>query len=295
MSMKFVPSTEGKNEFVSSAATVSVIADGKVSICYLDKFDFVKKNPDGSPVIAKVVTFADGQKCKIFEFTELPMQFSTEDEGVEAILRVASEGSKVVEFLPWNEVGLKGKFVQFSRTNGEGTDPIPFEAKKFSEDKPDILQFGATFKIEGGMFDGKLVHQYLQFSQSGLGKREPHRPYSFSTFTKDEDGNVALGFQPTPNGTTGYKWSDQIYDLRYCGLLEGAAIPMPEDGNPLKAIEQKLQMANKLVEIEVAKGYVVSLTSAKKLGTFGAKAVDFSKVPEVVSPSEIQHINPDDM
>jgi hypothetical protein len=70
---------------------------------------------------------------------------------------------------------------------------------------------------------------------------------------------------------------------------------MPEDGNPLKAIEQKLQMANKLVEIEVAKGYVVSLTSAKKLGTFGAKAVDFSKVPEVVSPSEIQHINPDDM
>lgn len=278
MAMKFVPSTDGKNEFVSSAATVSVIADGKVKICYLDKFDFVKKNPDGSPAIAKVVTFADGQKCKIFEFAELPMQFSKEDEGVEAILRVASEGSKVVEFLPWNEVGLKGKFVQFSRTSGEGTDPIPFEAKKFSEDKPDILQFGATFKLEGGMFDGKLVHQYLQFSQSGLGKREPHRPYSFSTFTRDEDGNVALGFQPTPNGTTGYKWSDQIYDLRHCGLLEGATIPMPEDGNPLKAIEQKLQMANKLVEIEVAKGYVVSLTSAKKLGTFGTKAVETPKV-----------------
>jgi hypothetical protein len=48
---------------------------------------------------------------------------------------------------------------------------------------------------------------------------------------------------------------------------------MPEDGNPLKAIEQKLLQANKLVEIEVAKGYVVSLSSAKKLGTFGAKAV----------------------
>lgn len=278
MAMKFVPSTEGKSEFVTQAATVTVLPDSKVKICYLDKYD-TTKNP---PELKNKVTFSDGQQAKIFEFAELPMQFSTEDEGVEAVLRVKSEGSKVIEFLPWNESGLKGKFIQFSRTNGEGTDPIPFEKKKFQEDNPDVLQFGATFKIEGGMFDGLLVHQYLQFSQSGKAKKSGN-PYSFSTFTKDEDGNVALGFQPLPNGTTGYKWSDQIYDLRHCGLLEGAAIPMPEDGNPLKAIEQKLQMANKLVEIEVAKGYVVSLTSAKKLGTFGAKAVE--PVQEVVTPA----------
>lgn len=276
MSMKFQPSTEGKTDFVTQAATVTVLPESKVKICYLDKVDGMKKNPDGLPVFVKV-TFSDGQQCKIFEFAELPMQFSTEDEGVEAVLRVKSEGSKIVEFLPWNESGLKGKFIQFSRTNGEGTDPIPFEKKKFQEDNPDVLQFGATFKLEGGMFDGMLVHQYLQFSQSGLAKKSG-KPYSFSTFTKDEDGNVALGFQPLPNGTTGYKWSDQIYDLRHCGLLEGAAIPMPEDGNPLKAIEQKLQMANKLVEIEVVKGYVASLSSAKKLGTFGAKAVETPKV-----------------
>jgi hypothetical protein len=283
--MKFVPQAGSKQDFVTQAATVTVLPDSKVKICYLDKFDTTKTPPE----LKSKVTFSDGSQCKIFEFTELPMQFSTEDEGVEAILRVKSEGSKVLEFLPWNESGLKGKFIQFSRTNGEGTDPIPFEKKKFQEDNPDVLQFGATFKIEGGMFDGMLVHQYLQFSQSGLAKKSKN-PYSFSTFTKDEDGNVALGFQPLPNGTTGYKWSDQIYDLRHCGLLEGAAIPMPEDGNPLKAIEQKLLMANKLVEIEVVKGYVASLSSAKKLGTFGARAV-VEPVQEVVTPAT----SPDEM
>jgi hypothetical protein len=282
--MKFVPQAGSKQDFVTQAATVTVLPDSKVKICYLDKFDTTKTPPE----LKSKVTFSDGQQCKIFEFAELPMQFSTEDEGVEAILRVKSEGSKVLEFLPWNESGLKGKFIQFSRTNGEGTDPIPFEKKKFQEDNPDVLQFGATFKIEGGMFDGMLVHQYLQFSQSGKAKKTGN-PYSFSTFTKDEDGNVALGFQPLPNGTTGYKWSDQIYDLRHCGLLEGE-IPMPEDGNPLKAIEQKLLMANKLVEIEVVKGYVASLSSAKKLGTFGARAV-VEPVQEVVTPAT----SPDEM
>ena len=297
MAMKFAPNQSPKDEYVTQAATVTVLPDSKVRICYLDKFDPIKKNPDGTPAVSKVITFADGEKCKIFDFSALPMQFSTEDEGIEATLRVKSEGSKVIEFLPWNEAGLKGKFIGFSRSNGENTDPVPFEAKKWSEDKPDILQFGSMFKIEGGMFDGKIVHRYQQFSQSGLGKKEPHRPYSFSTFVKDEDGNVALGFQPLPNGTTGYKWSDQIYDLRHCGLLEGASIVMPEDGNPLKAIEQKLLQANKVVEMDIEKGYVASLSSAKKLGTFGAKGVDFSKVPEVVSPAEIQNFtnNPDEM
>ena len=282
VAMKFV-AQQGESSYVSGAATVTVLPDSKVKICYLDKYD-TTKNP---PELKSKGAFSDSQQCKIFEFSELPMQFSTEDEGVEATLRVVSEGSKVLEFLPWNESGLKGRFVEFSRSNGKGTDPIPFAAKKWSEDKPDILQFGATFIIEGGMFDGKLVYQYLQFSQSGLGKKEPHRPYSFSTFTKDEDGNVALGFQPLPNGSTGYKWSDQIYDLRHCGLLEGSVIVMPEDGNPLKAIEQKLQQANKLVEIEVAKGYVVSLASAKKLGTFAAKKEEFAPVTPASSPDEM--------
>jgi hypothetical protein len=264
--MRFVPQ-QGESSYISGAATVTVLPDSKVKICYLDKYD-TTKNP---PELKSKGAFSDGTQCKIFEFSELPMQFSTEDEGVEATLRVVSEGSKVLEFLPWNESGLKGRFVEFTRSNGKGTDPIPFEKKKFQEDNPDVMQFGAIYKIEGGMFDGKEIAQYLQFSQAGKAKKSG-KPYSFSTFTKDEDGNVALGFQPLPNGSTGYKWSDQIYDLRHCGLLEGSAIVMPEDGNPLKAIEQKLQQANKLVEIEVAKGYVVSLASAKKLGTFQKQA-----------------------
>jgi hypothetical protein len=272
MSMKFVEQKTEKPKYVNSAAVVSVIADGKVRICYQEKVNTYKNPPE-----VKKVTFSDGEQCKIFEFSQLPMQFSSEDEGVEAVLRVKSEGSTVLEFLPWNEAGLKGRFVQFSRTNGEDTDPIPFAKEKWNKDDPyeaDILQFSPQFRIEGGMFDGKLVVQYDQFSKSGIWDKEPHNPYNYSTFIKDEDGNVALGFQPLPNGATKYKWSTQVYDLRYCGLLEGASIPMPEDGNPLKAIEQKLQQANKLVEIEVSKGYVVSLASAKKLGTFGARAVE---------------------
>lgn len=281
MSMKFVEQNSEKPKYVNSAATVSVIEDSKVRICYQEKVNTFKNPPE-----VKKVTFTDGEQCKIFTFAELPMQFSTEDEGVEAVLRVKSEGSTILEFLPWNESGLRGRFVEFARTNGKGTDPIPFAKEKWNKDdlyEPDILQFSPVFKIEGGMFDGKLVTQYDQFSKSGVWDKEPHNPYSYSTFVKDEDGNVALGFKPLPNGATKYKWSDQVYDLRYCGLLEGAAIPMPEDGNPLKAIEQKLQTANKLVEIEVAKGYAVSLTSAKKLGTFGAKAVE--PVQEVVTPA----------
>jgi hypothetical protein len=49
-------------------------------------------------------------------------------------------------------------------------------------------------------------------------------------------------------------------------------------------------MANKMVEIEVVKGYVASLSSAKKLGTFGARAV-VEPVQEVVTPAT----SPDEM
>lgn len=273
--MKFVANKDAKSEFVTSAATVSVLEDNKVKICYLDRFDH-----DGK--MTKEINFSDGQKCKIFSFADLPMAFSAEDVGAEVVLRVKSEGGTIVEFLPENENGLKGKFVEFYRMGGEGTNPVPDEKKKFKEGDADVLQFCALFKVEGGSFEGKTVAYFLQFSQSGLAKKSG-KPYSFSTFVKDEDGNVALGFQPLPNGTTGYKWSDQIYSLRHCGLLEGKPIQMPEDGNPLLLIEQKLQMANKTVEIEVAKGYMVGLASAKKVGLFQPKVVE--PVQEVVVPS----------
>lgn len=282
MAMQFVPQAGGKSDFVTAAANVSVIADSKVKICYLDRFD-----RDGK--VTKEINFSDGQKCHIYSFAELPMQFSEEDEGAEVVLRVKSEGSKIVEFLPENESKLMGRFVAFYRKNGDNTDPIPDEKKKFKETDADVLQFCAIFKLEGGMFDGKTVTQYLQFSQSGKAQKTGN-PYSFSTFVKCEDGTVGLGFKPLPNGTTGYKWSDQVYDLRHCGLMDGNSMVMPEDGNPLPLIEKKLQMANKLVEIEVAKGYVVSLSSAKKLGTFGAKAVETPKVEAGVpatSPDEM--------
>lgn len=260
--MQFNPPKQ-ENTFVTSAATVTILEGGKVRICYLDKFDKQTKE------VTKKVNFSDGEKCKIFEFSELPVQFDEADAGAEIILRVKSEGKKIVEFLPENEVGLEGRFVEFYRVNGKDTNPIPVEAKKFKDSAPDVLQFSAIFRIEGGMFDGKTVTDFLQFHQSGISKAG--NPYSYPTFTVDASGNVSLGFQPLPDGTTGYNWSNKIYDLRHCGLLEGSPMQMPEDGNPLLLIEQKLQKANKLVKLDIEKGYVAAISSAKKMKAVLAK------------------------
>lgn len=263
-----------KNTFVTSAAVVSVLEDG-VRICYLDKVDKVRKNADGSPLITNVVTFSDGQKCKIYGFDQLPVQFSPEDSGAETVFRVKSEGSDIIEFLPENEEGLEGRFVDFYRTNGVGTDPIPALAKKWNKDDPyeaNVLQFCARFKIEGGSFDGKFVDGYFQFHKSGISKKEGHRPYEFVTFPKDTKGDVGIGFDVQPSGLTGQVWSDLVWGLlKYGGVIEGASIPFPEDGNPLPQIENKLQQANKLLKLNIHNGRVKEISSAKKLTVSIAK------------------------
>ena len=279
--MKFVPSAGATNTFVTGAANITILPEGKVKICYLDRFDREGK-------ITKEMNFSDGQKCKIFDGKDLPMAFSAEDEGAEVVLRVKSEGNTIVEFLPENEV-VQGRFKEFWRKNGEGTSPIPEERKKFKDTDDDVLQFCALFNIEGGAFDGKVVAQFLQFCKSGKSKKT-NTPYSFSTFTEDEEGNVALGFQPLPDGSTGYKWSDQIYSLRHCGLLEGGSIKMPEDGNPLLLIEQKLQQANKLVELEVVKGYVSTVSSGKKVALFKAPAKTEEHEPGLPKKSDVDEM-----
>ena len=271
MAMKFVAQAEGKSEYVTSAATVTVLPENKVRICYLDKFDRITKEK------VKDINFADGQKCKIYDMSELPVTISADDEGAEFVLRVKSEGSKIVEFLPENETGLLAKFVGFYHVNGKDTPPIPSEKKKYKEGDADVLQFCALFTIEDGAFAGKTVAQYLQFSQAGKAKKSGN-PYSFSTFIKDAEGNVGLGFQPLPNGSTGYKWSDQIYALRHCGMVDGDSIKMPEDNNPLALIEAKLLQANRVVELEVEKGYVSTISSGKKVG--------FKPAPKVVEVAQ---------
>ena len=283
-SMKFIPKAATASEFVTSAATVSILPEGKVRICYLDKYD-TKKTP---PELKRAVNFSDGTKCKIFEFGELPMAFSKDDEGAEAIFRVKSEGSKIVEFLPENETELDAKFIDFYRPNGEGTSPLPTEGMKWNKDDPyegNVLQFSAKFQIVGGSFDGKFVFGYYQFSKTGVSRKEGHRPYEFITFPKDENGNVGLGFDVLPNGTTGAVWSDKVYSLRHCGMLEGKFIPFPEDGNPLPILEQRMQQANKIVRVEIKNGGVYDISSPKKLVMFHAK--------ETVEP--IVPVNVDEM
>jgi hypothetical protein len=259
---------------VTSAALITVLEGQQVRICYLDKFDNKNKNQDGSPTVTKVVNFADGVKCKIFKFEELPVVFPDDTEvGAEVIYRVKSDGGKIVEFLPENEDGLDGKYVSFYRTNGEGTSPIPAAAHKFREDAPDILQFCAKFRLEGGSFDGKFVDGYFQFEKTGVSKKG--NPYCFTTFPKDENGNVGIGFEVLPNGSTGQEWSDKVWGLlKHGGVIEGATIPMPEDGNPLPQIEQKLQQANKHLKLDIHNGYVSSISSPKKLAVTINKATE---------------------
>jgi hypothetical protein len=250
---------------VTSAALITVLEDKQVRICYIDKFDSKNKNQDGSAIITKVVNFADGTKCKIFKFEELPVLFPDDVEvGAEIIYRVKSDGGTIVEFLPENEDGLDGRVVSFYRTNGENTPPIPAPAKKWREDAPDVLQFCVKFKLEGGSFDGKFVDGYFQFEKTGISKKG--NPYTFTTFPKDENGNVGIGFEVLPNGTTGQEWSDKVWGLlKHGGVTDGAAIPMPEDNNPLFLIEQKLLQANKHLKLDVHNGYVSGISSPKKL------------------------------
>jgi hypothetical protein len=251
---------------VTSAALITVLEDKQVKICYLDKFDAKQKNQDGSPVIARVVNFSDGTKCKVFKFEELPVLFPDDVEvGAEIIYRVKSDDGKIVEFLPENEDGLDGRVVSFYRTNGENTPPIPAPAKKWREDSPDVLQFCAKFKLEGGSFDGKFVDGYFQFEKSGISKKG--NPYTFTTFPKDENGNVGIGWEVLPNGSTDMgDWADKVWGLlKHGGVTEGNAIPMPEDNNPLLQIEQKLLQANRHLKLDVHNGYVSAISSPKKL------------------------------
>jgi len=277
-SMQFIPPTK-KVDFVTEAATIKVIeifnmvdgkevAEHKIQISYLDKYDNKKTNPDGSPVITKVVSFSDGQKSKIYGFDELPVLFPDE-VGAEITLRVKSEGSTIIDFLPWNVKEVDARFVEFWKANGKDTSPIPKE-KEFKWNKndpyePNVLQFSAIFKIEGGEFDGKLVTDYLQFSRSGISRKESHLSYDFITFPKDAAGNVGLGYEVKPDGWTGDAQFNKIHELRHCGLYDGESIPYPEDGNPLPMIEAKLQRANKLVKLEISRGYVASISTAKKV------------------------------
>ena len=296
-SMQFVPQSK-KTEFVYGQAKVEVIGgpntvDGKevvetkIRICYLDTYDPKKTNPDGTPVISKVVNFSDGQKCKIYDMTELPVVIDAEI-GTEMSLRVHSEGSKIIEFLPWNENDVEARFVEFFHVNGKDTPALPTPKDKWNKNdeyEADVLQFNALFKIEGGAFDGKVVSDYLQFSKKGISRKEPHRPYEFVTFPKTADGTVGLGFSVLPNGSTGDTQMNKIYDLRHCGLLDGESIVMPEDNNPLPLIEAKLQRANKLVKIDIAKGYVVSISSAKKATFQVAKKEEVAPKQTEITPA----------
>ena len=293
--MEFVAPKAEKSTFVTAAATVS-IQDGKVRICYLDRYN-TKEKP---PVMTKEINFSDGQKCKVYEFSELPMQFSAEDEGAEVVLRVKSEGSKIVEFLPENEDDITARFVDFYRPGGTEASPAFFEKDKWNKDDPyeaNVLQFCAKFKIEGGIFDGKFTLGYFQGVKSGISKKEGHRPYEFSTFPKSASGNVGLGFAPLPNGTTGQVWSDLVYGLRHCGLLEGEPMPYPEDGNPLPQIEKKLQQANRLVKLEIHKGYVTGISSPKKLAMRPAPEVHepgiIDRIENVLSNTHTKDTTPD--
>jgi hypothetical protein len=280
--------TKPASTLVTSAALVTVLEDKQVRICYLDKFDKVLKNPDGSPKISREVNFSDGVKCKIFKFDELPVVFPDDTEvGAEIIFRVKSDDGKIVEFLPENEDGLGGKFVSFYRTNGEGTAPIPAAARKFREDAPDVLQFCARFKLEGGSFDGKFVDGYFQFEKSGISKKG--NPYTFTTFPKDENGNVGVGFKILPNGATDSgDWSDKVWGLlKSGGVTEGASIPFPEDGNPLLAIEQKLLQASKHLKLDIHNGYVVGISSPKKLAVTINKVVEAPKSDDIPNYEEM--------
>ena len=274
---------------VVSAALITILEEHKVRICYLDKFDMKKKNADGSPFRNKEVNFSDGTKCKIFGFDELPVVFPDDTEvGAEIVYRVKSDGGKIVEFLPENEDGLEARFVNFYRTNGEGTAPIPAPARKFREDSPDILQFCGRFKFEGGSFDGKFVDGYFQFEKSGISKAG--NKYTFTTFPKDEAGNVGIGFEVQPNGMTGQQWSDLVWGLlKHGGVTEGASIVMPEDGNPLPQIEQKLLQANKLLKLDIHNGYVSGISSAKKV------QLSIAKPQPKVETHEVGITNSDEM
>jgi len=273
--------TKNEGNYVTNAATVTIV-EGKVRICYLDKFD-----KDGK--ITKEIRFPDGKQCHIFEMKDLPLEFSAEDEGAEVILRVKSEGTangvKIVEFLPEND-RVQGRFVEFVRVNGKDTPPIPFEKRKWREDDADVLQFAPVFKIEGGAFDGKTVAMYLQFQKSG--KSKAGNAYTMDTFPANNEGQVAFGFNILPNGTTGYKWSDQVYSLRHCGLLEGERLAMPEDGNPLPLFEKRLKSANKLVDLDISKGYAVDIHPIKKV-SLGAKSPAPTQTAALVSddPNEM--------
>lgn len=300
--MQFVPQANGKTEYVTSAANVSIIeimdennkvVDHKVKICYLDKYD-TKTNP---PTLRKEIRFSDGQQCKIYSFDELPMKFSAEDVGAEVTLRVKSEGSTIVEFLPENDDGLEARFVDFYRPNGADSAPTPFEKEKWNKNDPyapNILQFCAKFKLEGGAFDGKFVFAYVQFSMSGVSKKEGHREYEFLTFPMAADGNVGLGYEVLPNNSTGRTWSDLVHGFRHCGLYDGAPIPYPEDGNPLPQIEKKLQQANKLVKLDIRGGYVKSIDAAKKMTMFQPKQTQQAQQPQAHEPG-LPADNPDEM
>ena len=271
--------TSTQEEHVVSAATVTITGDKKVRICYLDKLDKIKKNADGTPIINKIVNFTDGQKCKVFELNELPLDFSDAEPGDEVILRVKSTGSTIVEFLPNKETNLLARFTGFWHVGGKESNATPTEAKKFKEGDADVLQFVPNFKIEGGMFDGKSVCAYLQFHKKGISKYGS--PYEMATFPKAEDGTVGIGFKPLPNHTTGYAWSDKVYGLRHCGLFD-KSITMPEDGNPLPIMEQNMLQANKLVEVDIEGGYVSAIRSAKKISVS-------MKPVEAVAQSAVAH------
>jgi hypothetical protein len=288
MASNWTSAPQGKS--TKAAAKVTKLGDGKVQISLLPKMDKMKK----PPVVKSQPTFPGGNPSqpdvtRVFLPDDLPLEFP---QNYDTILNVLIEDDgKVKEFQPYTGK-FKGRFVKFGRTPYDNPVPTLSEYEsKFGDTHKLEQTFWAIFKVEQkgadgsiGMFDDVQVWMTLRYRLTNLvtGKvvNVAFRPTANNT--------VGWGFDILPNGTTGFTWSEKIYQLKYAGAYDGDPFTYTEDeGQILHGLELNMQKANKLIELEVVEGKVYSISPVEEVQAARRKAVETN---QEVFPS-----NPDEM
>ena len=200
------------------------------------------------------------------KFPQLPKKYLLEDCSV----IYDAEKEEVLSINPW-----AGEFLAVGVKLGPNPDDGDVKAEekeKMGKDKKPytILQFYEIFKIVDsvkldGVFYGATPRAYLH-----------------DRFSEDTSGNVGYWGDPSKS-----VWSDRL--VKFCNSQDLAVdMEWPKDGNVLPLLDEQIQDGEKYISLYFDKGFVNSITKARKPGKVVVQEVEVDDEPDFVKPTEAE-------
>lgn len=201
-------------------------------------------------------------------FPKLPNKFVLE----ECALIYDTEKEEVLSINPYSGEFLAVGLKLGPNTDGEDGVVKAEEKEKMGKDKKPytILQFYEIFKIvdktkEDGVFYGSTPRAYL------------HDRFS-------EDGRGMVGYWGDPAKSV---WSDRL--VKFCVSQDLAVdLDWPKDGNVLPLLDEMIQENEPYVSLYFDKGFVNSITKARKPGKVKEVEVDLDVEDEPVDDEPVK-------